>query len=350
METVIIRKSLSLYFCNMLYRPLFFFLVFILSFSLQHASAQENGQVLNTVPKDVASFKNELQPNKDNAYPYNRSRVTWLAIGNAAAYAGTITALSVAWYADYPKSSFHFFNDNNEWLQVDKAGHLYTAYLISHTSNELWRWAGLSRKQRIWIGGLSGVAYQSIIEILDGFSAEYGFSTGDFAANILGSAVFISQELAWDDQKIKIKFSAIPRHYSSAQLEQRADKLFGKSNIERLLKDYNQQTYWLSADVHELLHADKWPSWLNVAVGYGATGMFGGSSNVAVDKNGNVIFDRRDIRRTRQWYLSPDINFSKIKTQRKGVKVLLFILDAFKFPAPALEFSNGKMKGHLLFF
>ncbi len=308
-------------------------------------------QILN---KDSTYKNNLLSNNRADTVTknsvYNRTRVKWVAAGNAVAYAGTLTGLSIMWYSNYPRSGFHFFNDDDEWLQVDKTGHMYSAYLISHASSELWRWAGLPRKKRIWIGGLSGMAYQSIIEILDGFSAEYGFSPGDFTANILGSAAFISQELAWDEQKIKIKFSAHPKRYAEPDLEARADKIFGKSDIERLLKDYNIQTYWLSGNVKSLFHSDNWPAWLNLAVGYGAEGMFGARDNIGRDKEGNIIFDRSDIQRTRQWYLSPDIDFTKIKTKRKGVKVLLFILDSFKFPAPALELSNGKLKGHLIYF
>ena len=51
---------------------------------------------------------------------------------------------------------------------MDKVGHIYSAYTESKVTMEVWRWAGLPRKKSIWIGGLSGVAYQSIIEILDG--------------------------------------------------------------------------------------------------------------------------------------------------------------------------------------
>src|SRR6185437_2160130 len=140
-------------------------------------------------------------------YPYNKSRVRLVTSANIIGYGGTLIALNALWYAKYPRSSFHFFNDNNEWLQMDKAGHMYSAYTESRATMEMWRWAGLSRKQCIWIGGLSGAAYQSIIEVLDGFSSQYGFSPGDFTANILGSATFISQELAWNQQKIKLKFS-----------------------------------------------------------------------------------------------------------------------------------------------
>ncbi|MEI2711499.1 MAG: hypothetical protein V9E96_21185 [Chitinophagaceae bacterium] len=44
----------------------------------------------------------------------------------------------------------------------------------------------LPRKQRIWVGGLSGVAYQTMIETLDGFSQDWGWSWGDFTANVIG--------------------------------------------------------------------------------------------------------------------------------------------------------------------
>ncbi len=293
---------------------------------------------------------NSLFLDSNETYVYNKRRVRWVAAANIAGYSGALVALNAIWYAKYPRSGFHFFNDNAEWLQMDKVGHVYSAYLESSASMELWRWAGLPRKKRIWIGGLSGVAYQSIIEILDGFSAEYGFSPGDFAANIIGSAAFVSQELAWDEQKIKIKFSFHRKNYGEADLNARANDLYGKSEAERFIKDYNAQSYWLSANLHSFFPETKLPRWLNVSVGYGAEGMFGARSNVAVDKNGTVIFDRTDIKRYRQWYLSPDIDLTKIRTNKKGVKIALFILNSFKFPAPTLEYSNGSFKGHWIVF
>ena len=42
--------------------------------------------------------------------------------------------------------------------------------------------------------------------------------------------------------------------------------------------------------------------------------------------------------------------FSKIKTKSKPLKFFLTFLSAFKFPAPALEFSNGKFKVHSIYF
>ena len=89
---------------------------------------------------------------------------------------------------------------------------------------------------------------------------------------------------------------------------------------------------------------------MSFSFGYGAEGMFGARSNIALDANGNVTFDRSDIKRYRQWYISPDVDFSKIRTNKKGLKILFFVLDAFKFPAPTLEYSNGSFKGHWIVF
>lgn len=255
-----------------------------------------------------------------------------------------------AWYKDYPQSSFHTFNDFPEWKQVDKVGHFYSAYIESRGSMELWRWTGMERKKRIWIGGMSGAFYQTVIEVLDGFSAEWGWSWADFGANILGSGTLVAQELAWDEQRIKIKFSFHRKIYDDGMLNDRSDVLFGKSTMERMLKDYNGQTYWASINLKPFFRNSNLPEWLSVSIGYGAEGLFGGRENIGKDDDGNITFDRTDIKRYRQWYLAPDIDLSKIKTNSKALKVLFVFLSSFKFPAPALEFSNGKLKGHFLYF
>ena len=283
-------------------------------------------------------------------YPYNKKRIHFIATANTIAYSGLLIALNYAWYAGYPRSKFHFFNDNAEWLQVDKAGHTYSAYLESRANSEMWRWAGLPDKKRIWISGLSGVAYQSIIEILDGFSSEYGFSPGDFGANIIGSSLFISQELAWDVQRFQLRFSYHRYHYPSQDLVDRTNSIFGTSDLERLIKDYNAQTYWLTVSLQPFLKKANLPSWLCVSFGYGAEGLYGARDNIARDKNGNITFDRSDLKRYRQWYLSPDIDLSKIHTNKKVVRFLLNVACIFKFPMPALELSQGTIKGHWFYF
>lgn len=279
-----------------------------------------------------------------------KKRIKIIAATNIIGYSGAMVGLYAAWYKNYPQSNFHTFNDIKEWQQIDKIGHAYSAYAESKASMELWRWTGIDRKKRIWLGGLSGAVYQTVIETLDGFSSEWGWSWGDFGANIVGSGLFISQELAWNEQRIQYKFSFHRKWYSDPSLNQRSDKIFGNSTAERFLKDYNGQTYWLSANIKSLFPHSKMPSWLMISLGTGAEGMFGATDNIGKDANGNIIFSRNDIKRYRQWYLAPDIDLSKIKTKHKGIKTALNILNIIKFPMPSLEYSNGRFKLNALTF
>lgn len=279
-----------------------------------------------------------------------KKRVRLVAAGNIVGYGGAMIALYSTWYKDYPQTRFHTFNDSKEWLQADKMGHLYCAYIESRGSMELWRWTGIDRKKRIWIGGMSGAFYQTVIETLDGFSAEWGWSWSDFATNILGSGMLVAQELAWDDQRIKLKLSFHRKEYGDPLLNARSDELFGTGNAERFLKDYNGHTFWASVNLKPFFKNSNLPEWLSVSIGYGAEGLFGGEENIGKDINGNINFDRRDIKRYRQWYIAPDIDLSKIKTNKKAVKFLFTFLSSFKFPTPSLEFSNGKLKAHAIHF
>ncbi len=228
---------------------------------------------------------------------------------------------------------------------MDKIGHAWTAYQTSRFTTNMWRWAGVEKNKALLYGTGSSLLYMLSIEYLDGHSAEWGWSWGDAGADVFGAALYASQELGWGGQRIAIKFSSHYKAYGEEDLKQRADDLFGKSFQSRLLKDYNAQTYWLSANLKSFFPKSSLPAWLNLSFGHGADGMFGGYQNIAVNKTtGQVTFDRRDIKRYRQFYLSPDVDLTKIKTKSKLLKSVFSALNVLKFPAPALEFSNGKFK------
>lgn len=327
------------------------------SFAQDTAAAKNNQSVYDTIISLKINPDSALQRDLAASGYYNplpgtqNKRRVWIVTGaNLVGYGGVMAALAAAWYDNYTKTKLHSFNDSREWLQVDKVGHFYGTWIESRANNELWKWTGIERKKRIWISGLTSFAFQTTIEYLDGKSAEWGWSWADFGANILGSGSFIAQELAWDDQRIKLKWSFHKKSYSDALLNKRSDELFGKSLPERFLKDYNGQTYWASVNLKSFFPKTKLPGWLSVSVGYGAEGLFGGEENIARDENGSILFDRRDIKRHRQWYLAPDIDLSKIKTNKKGIKFILTVLSAFKFPTPSLEFSNGKFSLNALHF
>jgi uncharacterized protein YfiM (DUF2279 family) len=281
----------------------------------------------------------------------SKNRIKLIAAANIVGYGGTMTGLYSEWYKNYPQSAFHFFDDNGEWKQVDKVGHAYSAYIESYSSMEMWRWAGMSRRKSAWVGGLSALAYQSIIETFDGFSTEWGWSWGDMGANVFGVGLLIGQEMAWQEQRLKFKFSFHKKDYGTADLSERANSIFGRSVRERMLKDYNGQTYWLSANLKSFLPASNLPSWLNVAFGYGADGMFGARRNLTKDNAGNITFNRSDIPRYRQYYISPDIDLTKIKMRSKIFKLALGALNAFKFPLPSIEYnSKGEFAFHFVHF
>lgn len=279
-----------------------------------------------------------------------KKRTLAMAGIHAGLYTGSMLVLNEAWYKDYPKDEFHTFNDIEEWLQVDKVGHTWSAYQISRASYAGWRWTGMNDKKAIWLAGASGFGFQTVIEVLDGFSAEWGWSWGDFSANFIGSSMFIGQHLAWQEERISFKFGFHKMTYDDPQLNKRTDELFGGSLPERMLKDYNGQTYWLSANLKSFFKQSKLPPWLNMAVGYGATGMFGGTENIWTDPDTNQEINRSDIDRRRQFYLAPDVDFTRIKTNKKWVRTVFYCLNAFKMPAPALMLSKGKLTVHGFYF
>jgi uncharacterized protein YfiM (DUF2279 family) len=267
---------------------------------------------------------------------------------SVAAYGTSLIALNQTWYKNYPKAPFHTYNDSGEWLQMDKVGHAWSVYNLSRASSYAWKWAGVKENKAVVLGSLSGFTYLTVIELLDGRSEKWGWSWADMGANFAGSSLFALQQIGWKEQRVQFKFSAHKKNYETG-LAHRADELFGKSLPERLLKDYNGQTYWFSFNIKSFSKSNL-PGWLNLAIGYGADGMFGGYENIALDDDGNPSFDRKDIKRRRQWYLSPDIDVTKFKTKSKALRTLLMGLNCIKIPAPAFKVSNGKLSARLIHF
>jgi len=259
-----------------------------------------------------------------------------IALYGGIGYAASLTALSVGWYGENGFDRFKFFNDNAEWNQVDKFGHAFTTYQLSRIGYDLLRRTNLTDRQALlWSTGMS-FALLLPVEILDGFSPDYGFSYGDLIANAAGSGLFLGQELLWQEQRVKLKFSFHQTSYANIRLE-----LLGENLLQQVLKDYNGQTYWLSFDIHAFMKASSFPKWLNLAVGYGAKGM------VYARENENNI---NGYTSHRQYYLGIDFDFSSIETRKRWLKTLLYVADMIKWPAPAIELSKNGVKGHLLYY
>jgi len=258
-----------------------------------------------------------------------------LLISEAAVYTGALLGLNKLWYSEYPKSSFHFINDNEEWLQMDKLGHMTTSYYSGVAGIKAYKWTGMKRKNAIWYGGLTGTFFLTIIEILDGHSKQWGASSGDLIANTTGSLLAIGQALKWNEQRIQLKYS-----YSSSEWASENTKLLGENELQRALKDYNGQTYWLSFNIKSLfnIEASNFPKWFNIALGHGANGMV-----TAYQK-------QSEYQRRRQILFSFDVDLTRIKTKSKILNTVLHSFGFIKFPMPTLEHSNGKLRVHSLYF
>jgi hypothetical protein len=255
---------------------------------------------------------------------------------------GSLIYLNQAWYADYKTEGFHFFDDNGEWLQMDKLGHTFSTYQTGRLMMEAFDWAGYNKKQKLFIGGAMGLYYLTLIECMDGFSEGWGFSWGDMAANALGSALAISQEAMWGEQRIQLKF-----FYSNSGLAQYNADLLGESAYTRPLKDYNGQSYWLSVSPSAFFKRKTFfPKWLALSFGYGAYGMIGANENPAlVDKDGNPV----TYERYRRYYFSFDLDLKQIKTRSKFLGALFSVVNVLKFPCPTLEYSQGSFKVHTFY-
>ena len=174
----------------------------------------------------------------------NTKRRNAVVITKSALAGGALLALHQLWYKDYPQSSFHFKNDNNDWKQMDKIGHFMTSYYVGKIGMEALDWAGVSKKNQLIYGATYGFAFLTAVEVMDGFSAEWGASWGDVIANGLGTGLYVGQELLWEEQRIKLKYSFHRTRFA----ELRPSKL-GDGFLEEVLKDYNGQTYWLSTNI-----------------------------------------------------------------------------------------------------
>lgn len=257
-----------------------------------------------------------------------------VVISESALAGITLVGLNQLWYSDFDRGKFHTVNDNSEWMQLDKLGHVFSSYQLGRLGANVLNWSGVSKKDQLIYGATLGFGFLTALEVFDGFSEEWGFSWGDMAANAAGTGLYVGQELLWDEQRISLKFSFHQTRYA----ELNPDKL-GDGFLEEILKDYNGQTYWLSFNLHSFFKQTKIPKWLNLALGYGAEGMLTAKSesNMFINQN-----------RYSQYYLSLDIDLSRIQTKSHFLRSLFDVFSSIKVPFPTVEYSgeNGiKLRG-----
>ena len=286
----------------------------------------------------------------------------------AAIITGVLYSFYKSWYAGSETGGFHFYNDNGEWLMMDKFGHANSCYNFANLGFEALSMTGLDEKHSILYGAPLGITIMTFVEIFDGLSSNWGFSWGDMTANILGTGLFVGQQALWHEQRLALKYS----YHSSGcfkydvcnPLTMERDYIMGNDWLDKFYEDYSGITIWLACDVKSLFMKEhsKYPSWLGWAVGYGAEGMTGEYNNykpagkVGEDGNwgrgweydpenapGQLTYMPNDARQ-RRLFLAPDIDISRIPCRNKTLKHVLRVLSAVKLPTPTLEYRPGESR------
>jgi len=271
----------------------------------------------------------------------NKKKLRLNLISQVSVYSVSVVGMNYLWYKDYPRTKFHFFDDSHEWLQIDKAGHAYTTYYLTNILTNSFKNAGIDNNKSVLFSSGLGFMYMMSIEAFDGFSPKWGASYTDLAANAVGILIYSSQEILWREQKIIPKFS-----FHTTGFPKYRPEMLGNSFAEMLLKDYNGQTYWLSFNTNSLTKLKVIPDWFNVAIGYSAEGMLGGEKNpLTIDGRSLPYFERK-----RQFYFSFDIDFNRIKTNKKFLKYVFKFANCIKFPFPAIEIEKKGLSFYPLYF
>lgn len=274
---------------------------------------------------------------------FSRKKVIVTSVAIGGTWTGSMIGLYQMWYKNETKGKFTFEDDSHLWLQMDKAGHAYTSWMIGQFTGNLYKSSGLNNTQSALLGGAIGLGYQTTFEIFDGYSQGYGFSWSDMAANTAGSLLYTGQQLAFKDQPLKLKFSYSPSPYAVYRPE-----VLGNSTLSRLFKDYNGQTYWISFSPTSFIPNSKIPKWLCFSFGYSADQKLKGDQNfytTTLTTGETLKFNAR-----REYLISLDIDLSKLPVRKVWLKKTLEQLNLIKIPLPTLRFNNGVTYGHFLYF
>ncbi len=241
---------------------------------------------------------------------------------------GTLTLATVvgvhlyqqhAWWQG-PRAPFRFENDWDYALNIDKLGHAYGAYLLSHLFGYALQWSGVRRAPSILYGSLLGLGYQLYVEVEDGFHKEYGFSPGDAIADVSGAMVPLLQETFPVLKSFALKWSYFPSQEYLDALKQQQSRVF--------IDDYEGQIYWIAWTPRGAIDGQKipWcPDWLGVSVGLGAR--------------------RLDdpVLRHRLVAVSFDVNLSRIHTGIGFLDGLLVALNHIHVPSPGFRIEQNKV-------
>lgn len=286
----------------------------------------------NNLPDNENSFSSSILPDgtiwretNEMIYPRFYWSLGFLFTAEAIGY---FALKDLQYY--YPTTKFHtiqFSNDMEIYKQMDKAGHFMHAYYASETFSRALRWSGVSGKNSVLYGTLSGWLWMLQIEIADGFFEQWGFSWGDLIFNTLGSGFSAAQQIYPETLggiQPKISYS------KSDAFRNRTDN----KGLKSLIDDYEGVTWWLAVNAYHYMPEkiqNNFPDWLKpfgVAVGMSAKGIMQ-----------NPLGGEREV------FLGLDFDLRKISFGNESglIKFLKHNLNMIRIPMPAIRVSPGSI-------
>ncbi len=255
------------------------------------------------------------------------SPVRLLVVGGVTA--ATVTAVHLyqahAWWQG-SRAPFRFENDWDYALNIDKFGHAYGAYFLSHLFSYSLSWCGLRDSAAVFYGAMLGLGYQLYVEVEDGFHQDYGFSPGDAIADVAGAMLPLAQLAVPVLSNFTLKWSYFPSTQYQDALRQGVPRVF--------IDDYQGQIYWIGMDPHFLMGeglSRAVPSWLGLAFGLSARDL-----------------GIPELRRTIP-YFSLDYNLSRIGTSSGFLHSIFVLVDHIHLPAPAVYSDRGQWKAGIIY-
>lgn len=290
----------------------------------------------NYIPDSIFVFANQPRYTMTGELPYLTSNpkliniIALTGIFGGIFYAQHSLQQSDVWKETGP---FHFQEDIQYALWVDKFGHFYGGYSTSYLFTEAFITSGFGWELSNVLGAVMGLGYMTYIEVLDGYSKGFGFSPSDYYFDVFGAGFFLAQYYVPFLQNFNPKFMYVNPKWLGEK---------DRHPHESFIDNYSAQTFWMSINIQNLFGgvvAKYVPEWLELSIGYAAYSLcyppLGGcdpsvSEQVSPDAWGN-----------RKFIISLDYNLVKLLPDgpafwnwfKQNFKL-------FKLPAPAIEFGK----------
>ena len=258
--------------------------------------------------EDSANIQTNIVPAK----LFGVASLTLIAYGAAYGF-----VFEKGWWDDNGGKGFHFENDFDYALNLDKFGHFAAGVILGESFYEGYRWAGASEFQSYLFAGLTALATHIAIDIKDGFAPTWGFSIFDVLSGGLGGFLPMAERYLPVFKYVDLKWSywinsrAYYNHEHAASGGVFTD-------------DYVNQTFWASFKPYRLLPESArkyYPSWLAIAVG------------LSIDEK---VFTGAPHPR-REVYLALDYDLEAFRPQSRFARFAVKMLNYFKFPAPTIQ-------------